>query len=118
MTPHREVRFNAHIVTREHQHIRGHDHAALPASPTARTPRPGAARPDARSEYATRDRPFPVSFKYGVTVNPSKTTGRTGAPSIAFGGTGCTGATIFTLNVRSRASGSKSITSTVHTRIP
>jgi hypothetical protein len=58
------------------------------------------------------------SLMYGVTVNPSNTTGRTGAPETASGGTGCTAAAILTLNVRSRASGSKSMQSTVHNGKP
>src|SRR5215210_649566 len=55
---------------------------------------------------------------YGVTVRPSSTTGRTGAPAIASGGTGCTADAILTRNIFSRACGSKSNTSTCHSGRP
>jgi hypothetical protein len=53
-----------------------------------------------------------------VAVRPSNSTGRNGSPGAVSGGTGCTGALIFTRTVRSRASGSASTTSTVHTSSP
>lgn len=60
----------------------------------------------------------PRPFTYGVTVSPSNSTGRNGSPGTASGSTGCIGAVTFTGSGRSRASGSRSVTSTVHSRNP